>query len=101
MNFGTTQLEDDLMAIIDFCHEMGTSIRADWSDPRNECRAIWDAHDIAHVLTGGDARDDAWRDAHLALKHRPDDDENLSEAWPDVKRRMVDVIQRAEEKANG
>jgi hypothetical protein len=51
---------EDLITLIDFCDLMATCIRDDYEDPRGECRAIWDAHDMAHARTGGDALRHPW-----------------------------------------
>lgn len=55
--------EADLMTLIDFCKGMADRIRGWWSDPRSECRAIWDAHDMAHVILGGDRQRKDWMNA--------------------------------------
>lgn len=83
--------EDDLMTLIDFCNEMATSIRSDWSDPRSECRAIWDAHDMGHVVLGGDRVRNPWGYAHGQLL---DDPEYPSQQWPDVRLRMTELHDR-------
>lgn len=84
--------EADLMTLIDFCNGMADRIRGWWSDPRSECRAIWDAHDMAHVILGGDRQRKDWMNARAFA--RPDD--SLGEAWEDVYRRMEDLIRRLE-----
>lgn len=82
--------EADLMTLIDFCNGMADRIRGDWSDPRSD--AIWDAHDMAHVILGGDRQRKDWMNARVLA--RPDD--SLGEAWEDVYRRMEDLIRRLE-----
>lgn len=92
-------ITDDLITIVDFCNEMATSIRGDWSDPLSECRTIWDAHDIAHVLTGGDRKIADWSHAR-AFSNGDDEDDRFSASWPDVRRRMAEVIKRATTASN-
>lgn len=84
--------EEDLVTLLDFCDAMASSIRGDWSDPRTQCRAIWDAHDIGHVLMGGDTTS-SWSHAREVLRW----DDGMGEAWPDVVHRMSALIRRLEE----
>lgn len=90
-----TQLEEDLMTIVDVCDAMAR--RADWmKNPSLEHGAIWDAHDIAHVLAGGDLTRGSWTALRSALE-QPDPFGYFGPAWPDVRLRMADVLARAEE----
>lgn len=86
--------EEDLIILIDFCEEMATRIRNDWSDPRTECRAIWDAHDMAHFLTGGDRTRKDW--GHVRLFARDSTEDKDGASWPDVRRRLLDLYNRLE-----
>ena len=40
-------LLDPLVSALNECRENASIIRGDWTDPRNECRAIWSAVDTA------------------------------------------------------
>ena len=88
---------DDLITLVDFCNEMATiirgdwaDIRGDWTDPRTECRAIWDAHDLAHFLTGGDAQRD-WTYIRSASMFDSGDGPGIRE----VMGRVRELIERA------
>ncbi len=85
----------DLVTIVDFCNEMATSIRNDYTDPRSEARAIWDAHDMAHVLTGGDRTRKPWS-VDWTLGDGEFDEEQFSPAASDVFRRMKELRDRME-----
>lgn len=90
------QLRDDLVTCIDFCDGVGLAIAAGWDDITILLDGICEAHDIAHVLTGGDRTMD-WTTV-LFLVADGDDQDNpaFGPAWPDVRRRMAEVIARAE-----
>jgi hypothetical protein len=85
--------EEQLMTIIDFCNEMASDIRGDWTDPRTQCRAIWDAHDLAHVLLGGD-RTRSW--TYLRAMLQPVPDYAPTPAWTDVRMRMATLLKEME-----
>ncbi|MBI5289944.1 MAG: hypothetical protein HY873_13305 [Chloroflexi bacterium] len=95
MAFDAAMTRLELLTLIDFCDQMATRIRADWTDPRRECRAIWDAHDMAHVIHGED-RVRTWQDMEAVLA-LPDDEGGFGEAWPDVRRRTYDLLCRLRE----
>lgn len=88
-------LEDDFMTIIDFCDAMA---RAFTETHRGGLRymafAVSQAHDIAHVLEGGD-RMLSWHTVRGILEDNPQWE--FGPAWPDVRQRMTDVLKRAEE----
>lgn len=72
--------EDDLMTIIDFCHEMVLRY------PMGPLPEVADCHDVAHVILGGDkTRDWDFEDA-MAW------DTGATESWPDVKLRMAELL---------
>lgn len=74
----------DLETLIDFCNEAAGS---------GAKEVIRDAHDIMHVLFGGDrTREWAWVADWLNLPTNP---RWTTDAWPDVKIRMLDVFVRA------
>jgi len=74
----------DLETLIDFCNEAAGS---------GAKEVIRDAHDIMHVLLGGDkTREWDWVADWLLLPTNP---RWTTEAWPDVKIRMLDVFARA------
>ena len=76
----------DLLCIIDFCHEVAHG---------KGSLAIMDAHDIAHVLLGGD-RTRKWEWAKdWTSQPKPRD---VTQAWPDVRVRMKELIERLEKK---
>lgn len=80
---------NDLMTIIDFCNEMAIDIKPHYSIM---LRAIEDAHDLAHVLLGGD-RIRSWRYLEVVLQAQPE--YNPTATWPDVRLRMAEVFHRA------
>jgi len=72
--------KDDLMTIIDFCHELVLRY------PMDPLPEIADCHDLAHVILGGDkTREWDFEDA-MAW------DVGATEAWPDVKYRMAGIL---------
>lgn len=79
------QLVDDLLTIVDFCHEMSH----DTGFAGENYPEVADAHDLAHVLTGGD-KTHTW---NLAFGWAPDDGV-FTDAAPDVFRRMDELILR-------
>lgn len=81
-----TTLTEDLMTIIDFCHEMILRY------PTGPIPEIQYCHDMAHVILGGDKTRE-W-DFAEAMEWSV----GATDAWPDVKRRMADVIAKAEAK---
>lgn len=73
----------DLEAIVDFCNE-AAGVGAQ--------EVIRDAHDIMHVLLGGDrTRAWCWMSDWLDL-YTP---RNCTQAWPDVRIRMTEVFKKA------
>lgn len=82
---------EDLVTIIDYCNEMAARIRSDWTDPRTECRAIFDVHDMAHALTGGDVTRAPW---NYAKGWAEDEDDYGTAAWADVIRRFDELHSR-------
>lgn len=86
-----------LVTVIDFCNEMALVISSHEGDGTYEPEAIRDCHDITHALAGGDrTRDWRWVTAWVTdLEGAP----GLSEAWPDVQRRMAEVLDLAASKA--
>ena len=79
----------DLLTLIDFCNLVIVTI---YSDYDSRC-AIRDAHDMAHVLTGGDrARD--WTSIKYVLKY--DEGYWPESAGPDVRLRMRELLERLE-----
>lgn len=78
-----SQSESDLMAIVDFCNE-AAGVGAQ--------EVIRDAHDIMHVLLGGDrTRAWCWMSDWLDL-YTP---RNCTQAWPDVRIRMTEAFKKA------
>lgn len=75
-----TDTKDDLMTIIDFCHELVLRY------PMGPLPEIADCHDLAHVILGGDKTRE-W-DFEEAMAW----DVGATEAWPDVKRRMAAIL---------
>lgn len=75
----------DLTTIIDLCY--AASLGIDQDD------AIADLHDMAHVLAGGD-RVLRWRSIPKLLEFS--DRSSLGIAWPDVKRRGIELLTRLE-----
>lgn len=90
------QLRADYMTIIDFCDAMA---RAFTEHHRGGLKymvyAVRQAHDIAHVLEGGD-KTLSWHTVR-GLLESSDTNRQFGPAWPDVRLRMVDVLARAEE----
>lgn len=74
--------EQALVTLIDFADEMAQA----QSDYRRS--AIYDAHDMAHVLLGGDRQRAHWHSVGLMLQEG-DSAPFMSQAWPDIKRRML------------
>lgn len=78
------QLLADARVLLDFCNEAAGS---------GAKEVIRDAHDVMHVLLGGDkTREWAYVADWLLLPTNP---RWTTEAWPDVKIRMLDVFARA------
>lgn len=78
---------DQLVTIIDFCNEMA------WSNWTFAKQAIFDAHDVAHVLLGGDRMRDTWRFMGEATTLP---DHYGTKSFPDVKRRIQAIIAEQE-----
>lgn len=84
-------IQDDLITLIDAADYAASVIRNDWQDPRIEVRAIWDCHDLAHVLTGGDGHRRPWR--FLSdLFYYPDGAGATS--YSDVRERVLALLER-------
>ncbi len=80
-----TTTEEDLMTIIDFIHDVVLRY------PEGPLPEVADAHDLAHVLLGGDKTRE-W-DFEVAL----DWDVGGAESWPDVKRRFLAVLGKVDQ----
>lgn len=81
------QQRDDLVTIVDFCDAMARLEDV----PRFMLEhAIFVCHDIAHVLLGAEPTDD-WLDFKWLIGNRL-----IGELPYDVRRRMAEVIERAE-----
>lgn len=74
---------EDLLSTIDFCKEAaGVGAK----------EVIYDAHDLAVVITGGErARKWDWLHDWLSMMQP----RGSTTAWPDVRERMRDVLERA------
>lgn len=86
------QVRADLITCIDFCDAMVWGIDRGGDDVSVLTLAIRDAHDIAHVLEGGDKTRD-WNTVKWLCEQ---DDPAFGPAWPDVRRRMAELIERLE-----
>lgn len=73
---------EDLMTIIDFCNEAAGV---------GSVEAIRDAHDIAHVLLGGDKTREWLFISNWLNLAAP---RNCTQAWPDVQDRMSVLFER-------
>lgn len=87
---------EDLMTLLDFCNEAAWWVNDMWhpagnSSPKPEVDAIRDAHDMAHVILGGDRTRD-WIAFADAITGWPED--MGTEAWPDVQRHCLALFQR-------
>lgn len=101
------QLIEDLVTCIDVCEAMARAIDClvcrtneiggeEFDRLQNLIFAIRQVHDVAHLLTGGE-RMSRWIAVDELVEH---DDPDFGPAWPDVRRRMADVLQRAERMTN-
>lgn len=98
-----TTIAEDLMTIIDFCNEIRASEESNLGDKWYDMTSLAEAHDIAHVLMGGDSvvsppygSDTKWHFSKIMCKEEDGDLWGHTDAWPDVRRRMADVITKAE-----
>lgn len=94
-------IQDDLITIIDLANECAESIDSEAFDQLYDVGMIRDLHDMAHVITGGDrTRDWGWLAASLNPAS-PGDEPPRTPAWPDVKRRGIELLERLERGTTG
>lgn len=85
-------IQDDLITIIDLCYEAVLA--------GGGTRVMRELHDMAHVLEGGDRTRPNWLNVETLLGF-DDHLTNASPAWPDVKRRGIELLERLERGTTG
>ena len=88
----------DLMTCLDVCDAMAHLMMSEPAGSESAyCAhlAIFDVHDVANVLTGGDSMQ-GWGLLRGFIADTEDKKGSYGPAWPDVRSRMADVLARAE-----
>lgn len=90
-----TQILAGLITCIDVCDAMAQMYLG--NEQRGGIRymsVVRQVHDIAHVLAGGD-KTLSWHTVKAMIEHE-DERAAFGPAWPDVRRRMAELIERLE-----
>lgn len=63
------ELHRDMFRLLDFCADLAQEIRGNYTDPRDECKAIADACDLAYALGGDESARAPWIYAKNYCQH--------------------------------